>query len=157
MADDSGRTGSTSTPKHLLPERSFAPHREKEEGQATRSAPLQPPTLAAFRPWGIQWELVVQDLPQGVNVACAKGCSMRMIRCRISGAQHRLAEKWIGRSAICVGHQWPDRQAAIDGTQATRSVKFFSSPITGRSQCQCQWPRTARRTRPGPAFTRTRL
>jgi len=33
-------------------------------GQATRIAPLQPFTLAAFRPWGIQRELVVRDLPR---------------------------------------------------------------------------------------------
>jgi len=31
-------------------------------GQATCIAPLQPFTLAAFQPWGIQRELVVQDL-----------------------------------------------------------------------------------------------
>lgn len=36
----------------------------KKEGQATHIALLQPHTLATFPSWGIQRELVVQDLPQ---------------------------------------------------------------------------------------------
>ncbi len=35
-----------------------------KKGQAICVAPLQPPTLAAFLPWGIKWELVAQDLPR---------------------------------------------------------------------------------------------
>tara|TARA_A100001015_G_scaffold1817_1_gene2463 strand:- start:1416 stop:1580 length:165 start_codon:yes stop_codon:yes gene_type:complete len=35
----------------------------KKNGQATYITPLQPPTLAAFPPWGIWQELVVQNLP----------------------------------------------------------------------------------------------
>jgi len=38
--------------------------RRKKEGQATYIAPLQPLTLATFPSWGIQRELVVQDLPR---------------------------------------------------------------------------------------------
>ncbi len=32
---------------------------EEKKWQVTYIAPLRPPTLAAFRPWGIQQELVV--------------------------------------------------------------------------------------------------
>lgn len=43
-----------------------SPVRDKarKKGQAIPVAPLQPPTLAVFRPWGIQRELVAGDLPQ---------------------------------------------------------------------------------------------
>jgi hypothetical protein len=34
-----------------------------KKGQATSIAPLQPLTLAPFPAWGIQQELVVEDLP----------------------------------------------------------------------------------------------
>ena len=44
----------------------------KRVGQATRIAPLQPFTLAAFRPWGIQRELDVRDLPR-------VKCSVRVV------------------------------------------------------------------------------
>ena len=40
---------------------------QKKVGQATCIAPLQPLTLATFPSWGIQRELVVQDLPQRKN------------------------------------------------------------------------------------------
>jgi len=36
----------------------------RKKGQAIPIAPLQPSTLAAFRPWGSRWELVVGDLPR---------------------------------------------------------------------------------------------
>jgi hypothetical protein len=39
----------------------------QKKWQAEYIAPLQPPTLATFRSWGIQQELVVYDLP-GANV-----------------------------------------------------------------------------------------
>ena len=35
----------------------------QKKGQAILIAPLQPPTLAVFRPWGIWRELAVRDLP----------------------------------------------------------------------------------------------
>jgi len=35
----------------------------KKRGQAIPIAPLRPLTLAAFRPWGVEWELAVGDLP----------------------------------------------------------------------------------------------
>ena len=35
-----------------------------KKGQAILVAPLQPHTLAAFRPWGILRELVARDLPR---------------------------------------------------------------------------------------------
>ena len=35
----------------------------KKRGQAIPIAPLRPPALAAFRPWGVEWELAVGDLP----------------------------------------------------------------------------------------------
>jgi len=37
--------------------------RRNKKGQATYITPLQPNTFAAFPPWRIQRELVVQDLP----------------------------------------------------------------------------------------------
>jgi hypothetical protein len=37
---------------------------KRKKGQAIPIAPLQPSTLAAFRPWGSRWELVVGDLPR---------------------------------------------------------------------------------------------
>ena len=35
----------------------------KKRGQAIPIAPLRPPALAAFRPWGVKRELAVGDLP----------------------------------------------------------------------------------------------
>ena len=40
-----------------------------KKGQAILVAPLQPHTLAAFRPWGILRELVARDLPHGKDRA----------------------------------------------------------------------------------------
>ncbi|KGN79187.1 hypothetical protein HW49_07425 [Porphyromonadaceae bacterium COT-184 OH4590] len=37
---------------------------KNKKGQAYHIAPLQPSTLAAVKPWGIQRELVVWDLPE---------------------------------------------------------------------------------------------
>ena len=50
--------------KHRTSRSVRRPIRAKKVGQATRIAPLRPPTLASFRTWGVQRELVVQDLPR---------------------------------------------------------------------------------------------
>ena len=54
---------------------------EKNRGQAIPIAPLRPPTLAVFRPWGIEWELVVGDLPSGSKVGQRDG------KCIFTGTQ----------------------------------------------------------------------
>ena len=53
----------------------------KKRGQAIPIAPLRPPTLAAFRPWGIEWELA-GDLPSGAKVGQeTPGCIFAPIGC----------------------------------------------------------------------------
>ena len=54
----------------------------KKRGQAIPIAPLRPPTLAAFRPWGIEWELVVGDLPSASKVGQEKvKCILQVLHC----------------------------------------------------------------------------
>lgn len=48
-----------------------------KKGQVTYIAPLQPSALASFRTWGIQRELIVQDLPRRKNTICFAFAKLR--------------------------------------------------------------------------------
>lgn len=51
--------------------------RDMKKGQVTYIAPLQPSALASFRTWGIQRELIVQDLPRRKNTICFAFAKLR--------------------------------------------------------------------------------
>jgi hypothetical protein len=90
-----------------------------KKGQAILVAPLQPHTLAAFRPWGILRELVARDLPQHkdkhvesvpcspmqhLNVTATQGLIAAVVNFALLMVlnMNLLAEWWVGILALLI-------------------------------------------------------